>query len=165
MFRKLIHTSGDPTLTLLRAVLGVVFFAHGAQKALGWFGGSGFSGTMDMFTQNMHIPSFLAALVILAEFLGGIGLVVGLFARVAASGIAVVMLVAILMVHLPNGLFMNWTGAKAGEGFEFHLFALAISIAVMIRGAGELSMDRVLERSITGGRRMHIPLEPHPSRG
>src|SRR5271169_6941401 len=103
MFRKLISTSDDYTYTMVRLVLGVVFFAHGAQKMLGWFGGYGFSGTMNFFTQMMHIPPPLAFLAICAEFLGGLGLLVGLLARIAALGIAVNMAVAIATVHYQFG--------------------------------------------------------------
>jgi len=143
MFRKLMATSDDWTLTLLRLVLGVVFFAHGAQKMLGWWGGNGFSGTMGYFTHS-GIPAPLAFLAIAAEFFGGMGLVVGLLSRVAAFGIVVNMLVAVLTVHLPNGLFMNWSGAQKGEGFEYHLLAIALGIAIMVKGGGAVSMDRAL---------------------
>lgn len=144
MFRKLLATSDDWTLTLLRLVMGVVFFAHGAQKALGWFGGYGFSGTMGFFTNVMHIPAPFAFLAICAEFLGGIGLILGLLGRVAAFGIAVNMMVAVLMVHCHNGLFMNWSGQQKGEGIEYHLLALAIAITLMARGSGAFSVDRAL---------------------
>ena len=77
MFRKLLATSNDWTLTVLRLVMGMTFFMHGAQKMLGWFGGYGFPGTMGFFTNMMHIPAPFAVLAILAEFLGGIGLIVG----------------------------------------------------------------------------------------
>src|SRR3982074_3437025 len=99
MFRRLTNTTNDFAITILRLVLGIVFFAHGAQKTLGWFGGYGFTGTMGFFTGTLHLPPFFAFLAIAAEFLGGIGLIVGLLTRVAAFGIAVNMLVAILMVH------------------------------------------------------------------
>ena len=122
-FRKVIHTTDDHTLMALRVVLGVIFFAHGAQKALGWFGGAGFDQTLNMFTQGMHIPAFFAVLAIAAEFLGGIGLLLGLLTRIAAFGIAVNMIVAVVLVHSHNGLFMNWSGRQPGEGFEFHLLA------------------------------------------
>lgn len=146
MFRKLLATSDDWTLTLMRLVVGVVFFAHGAQKMLGWFGGYGFSGTMGYFTHS-GIPVPLAFLAIAAEFFGGMGLVVGLFSRVAAFGIVVNMVVAVLTVHLPNGFFMNWSGAQKGEGFEYHLLAIALGIAILVRGAGAASMDRALSRA------------------
>ncbi|HXY49566.1 MAG TPA: DoxX family protein [Terriglobales bacterium] len=144
MFRKLLATSHDWTLTWLRLVLGVVFFAHGAQKALGWFGGLGFSKTMAMFTTYMHIPAVFAFLAICAEFLGGIGLILGALGRVAAFGITCNMLVAIFKVHAGNGLFMNWAGNQKGEGFEYHLLALAITLTLMVRGSGALSVDHAL---------------------
>src|SRR5215468_2537446 len=139
MFRKLIGTTNELTLTILRLVLGVVFFAHGAQKALGWFGGYGFGGTMGYFTQQMHIPAPFAFLAICAEFFGGLGLIVGLLSRVAAFGILCNMVVAVATVHMANGLFMNWTGQQKGEGFEFHLLAIALLLVVLVRGAGALS--------------------------
>jgi len=144
MFRKLLATSDDWTLTLLRLVLGVVFFFHGAQKVLGWFGGYGFSGTMGFFTGVLHIPAPFAFLAICAEFLGGIGLIVGALGRIAAFGIATNMLVAIVMVHSHFGLFMNWSGQQKGEGFEYHLLAIAIALVLMARGSGRFSVDRAL---------------------
>ena len=111
---------------------------------LGWFGGYGFSGTMGFFTANMHIPAPLAFLAIAAEFFGGLGLILGCLTRVAASGIGINMLVAIVTVHGTFGLFMNWTGAQQGEGFEYHLLVLAMVAFLMIRGAGALSVDRAL---------------------
>jgi putative oxidoreductase len=144
MFRKLTATSDDPVMTILRLVLGVVFFFHGSQKVLGWFGGYGFSGTMNFFTHNMGIPAVFAFLAIAAEFLGSLGLILGLLARVAASGIIVDMVVAILMVHRANGIFMNWSGNQKGEGYEYHLLAIAIGLAVVIRGAGAFSVDRLI---------------------
>jgi putative oxidoreductase len=144
MIRKLMATDNDTAVTFLRLVLGVVFFAHGAQKALGWFGGYGFSGTMGFFTGMMHIPAFLAVLAIAAEFLGGLGLIVGLLTRVAAFGIFCNMVVAVVMIHHQFGFFMNWAGTQKGEGFEFHLLVLAITLFLMIRGGGAASVDRLL---------------------
>jgi putative oxidoreductase len=146
MFRKLISTSDDYAITIARLVLGVVFFAHGAQKMLGWFGGYGFSGTMGFFTQTMHIPAPLAFLAICAEFFGGLGLIVGFLSRVAAFGIAMNMLVAIFTVHIHNGFFANWSGQQKGEGIEYHLLALALLMLVMVKGAGALSVDRALSK-------------------
>jgi putative oxidoreductase len=144
MFRKLLATSNDWTLTLLRLVMGVIFFAHGAQKAFGWFGGYGFSGTMGFFTKMMHIPAPFAFLAICAEFLGGLGLILGALGRIAAFGIACNMMVAIMLVHHNFGLFMNWTGQQKGEGFEYHLLAIAIAVVLMARGSGAFSVDRAL---------------------
>ena len=146
MFRKLVSTSDDYAIAVARLVLGVVFFAHGAQKMLGWFGGYGFSGTMNFFTQMMHIPAPLAFLAICAEFFGGLGLIVGLLGRVAAFGISINMLVAIFTVHIHNGFFANWTGQQKGEGFEYHLLALALLLLIMAKGSGALSVDRALSK-------------------
>ena len=144
MFRKLITTDDNPATLILRLVLGVVFFAHGAQKLLGWFGGPGFSGTMGLFTGYLHIPAPFAVLAIAAEFLGGLGLILGFLTRIAAFGIAVNMLVAIAMVHRSFGFFMNWTGTQKGEGFEYHLLVLAMTTYLMIRGAGAFSVDHAI---------------------
>src|SRR5438093_5630099 len=142
MFRKLMATDDNPATAILRLALGVVFFAHGAQKMLGWFGGFGFSGTMSFFTGAMHIPAPFAFLAIAAEFFGGLGLILGFLTRIAAFGIAVNMVVAIATVHHSYGFFMNWTGTQKGEGFEYHLLVLAITAYLIIRGAGALSVDR-----------------------
>jgi putative oxidoreductase len=142
--RKLLSTSNDFTLTIVRLVLGVVFFAHGAQKMLGWFGGYGFQGTLGFFTGVLHIPTPFAVLAIFAEFFGGLGLIVGLLTRVAAFGIGVNMLVAILAVHAANGFFVNWSGTQKGEGYEYHLLVLAIVAYLLIRGAGAFSLDGAL---------------------
>src|SRR5580692_4589649 len=144
MLRKLFATEDSTATALLRFVLGVVFFAHGAQKMLGWFGGPGFSGTMRMFTGYMHIPAPFAFLAMSAEFFGGLGLIVGFLTRIAAFGIAVNMLVAVAMVHSNFGFFMNWSGTQKGEGFEYHLLVLAITTFLMVRGAGAYSLDRVI---------------------
>ena len=143
--KRLMGTSNDVALTILRVVLGVVFFAHGAQKMLGWFGGFGFHGTMGAFTQ-MGMPAALAFLIICTEFFGGLGLIVGLLTRIAALGIGGLMVGAIFMVHLPNGFFMNWMGTQKGEGFEYHLLALAMAGALLLRGAGAFSLDRALAK-------------------
>jgi putative oxidoreductase len=139
--KKLLATVDDNTLTLMRLILGVVFFLHGSQKLLGWFGGFGFSGTMNFFTSMLHVPAPFAVVAICAEFFGGIGLILGLLARVAAFGIATNMVVAVLLVHFANGPFMNWYGNQKGEGYEFHLLALALAIPIIIRGAGAFSVD------------------------
>jgi putative oxidoreductase len=138
---------------LLRLFLGVVFFPHGAQKALGWFGGPGFAGTMGAFTQQMHIPKRLAFLAIAAEFAGPLGLILGLLTRLAAFGIFADMLVAVAMVHRKVGFFMNWTGTQKGEGFEFHLLAIGMALALMIAGGGKLSADRALAGKLAGSQR------------
>jgi putative oxidoreductase len=143
--KRLLGTSNDVSLTILRLVLGVVFLAHGAQKMLGWFGGHGFHGTMASFT-GMGIPAPVAFLIICTEFFGGLGLIVGLLTRIASLGIAGLMIGAIFMVHLPNGFFMNWMGTQKGEGIEYHLLAIAMAAALLLRGAGKFSADHALSK-------------------
>jgi len=145
MLKRLMSTSDDVSLTILRLVLGVVFFAHGAQKMLGWFGGYGFHGTMGFFT-HMGMPAAVAFLIICTEFFGGLGLIVGLLTRIAALGIGCEMIGAIFMVHLPNGFFMNWVGSQKGEGFEYHLLVIAVAATLLLRGAGAFSVDRALTK-------------------
>ena len=144
MLRRLLVTDDSKTTAILRLVLGVVFFAHGAQKLLGWFGGPGFSGSMGMFTGYLHIPAPFAFLAIAAEFFGGLGLILGFLTRFAAIGIVMNMVVAIAMVHSTFGFFMNWSGTQKGEGFEYHLLVLAMTAFLMIRGAGAFSIDRAI---------------------
>jgi putative oxidoreductase len=146
MFKKLTSTSNDVALTILRLSMGVVYFAHGAQKMLGWFGGYGFSGTMGFFTHTVGLPAPVAFLVIITEFFGGLGLIFGFLTRIPALGIGVEMIIAVWMVHLPNGFFMNWTGTQKGEGFEYHLLAIAAAAVLLLRGAGAFSVDRALSK-------------------
>ncbi len=143
MVKGLLKTSNSIVDMLLRLTLAAVFFPHGAQKVLGWFGGYGLTATYGAFTQKMGIPGFLAALDFAAEFLGPIGLFFGFLTRVAAFGIFCVMATVVWMVHYNMGFFMNWEGTMpAGkEGFEFHLLALGLCLAVMARGGGALSID------------------------
>src|SRR5580700_420801 len=148
MIRKLTTTDNDMAATILRLVLGVIFFAHGAQKLLGWFGGYGFNGTMGFFTHQMGIPAPLAFLAIAAEFFGGLGLILGFLGRIAAFGIMCNMLVAVVMVHGANGLFMNWAGNQKGEGFEYHLLAIAIGLLILFKGSGAMSVDRLLTEDL-----------------
>ena len=156
MFRKLVATDNDYATTILRLVLGLIFFAHGAQKMLGWFGGYGFSGTMGFFTGVMHIPAPFAFLAIAAEFFGSIGLIFGFLTRIAGFGILSNMLVAIAMVHHHFGFFMNWTGLQKGEGYEYHLLVLALAVYLIIRGAGAVSVDRLLSAETTRLAQFHV---------
>jgi putative oxidoreductase len=146
MLKRLLQTTNDPVFTIIRLMLGLVFFAHGAQKMLGWFGGYGFSGTLSAFsTSGMPIP--LALFVILTEFFGSVALICGAFARVASGAIALLMVGAIAMVHAHFGFYMNWFGQQKGEGFEYHLLAIGLAVAVLVRGAGSFSIDGLLSKS------------------
>src|SRR5204863_4427942 len=135
---------------ILRLVLGTVFFAHGAQKVLGWFGGQGLEPTVQGFIKG-GIPLPLAYLVCFTEFLGGLGLIVGVLARLSALGIGIIMLVAILKVHLANGFFMNWFGNQKGEGFEYHLLVLGMASMILLAGPGRIALvdieSRLLRRA------------------
>ncbi len=144
MLCKITATQKDYALTLARLILGLVFFMHGSQLVLGWFGGYTFPGTVHMFKVGMGIPAPLAALAILAQFLGGIGLLVGLLSRIAVIGIAVDMIVAVFMYHIHVGFFMNWGGVLHGEGYEYHLLVLALCIVIFCNGSGALSIDGLL---------------------
>ncbi|HEX7120652.1 MAG TPA: DoxX family protein [Longimicrobiales bacterium] len=140
-----LRTEDDIIPTLLRITLGVVIFPHGAQKLLGWFGGPGYSVTMEALTGMVGLPWVIAFLVIVIEFFGALALIVGLFGRAAALGVATVMVGAVMAGgHLANGFFMNWFGTQAGEGFEYHLLAIGLALAVLLRGSGAASVDRLL---------------------
>ena len=145
MLHKLIATTNDATYTVARLVLGLVFFLHGAQLTLGWFGGYPFMDTVHTFHEGMGIPTALAALAILAQFLGGIALLIGLLSRVAVIGIALDMLVAIFMYHIHIGFFMNWSGQLHGEGYEYHLLVLVLCVVLFIKGSGAASVDLLLQ--------------------
>jgi len=136
----LTSTQNDYPLAFSRILLGAVFFAHGAQKVLGWFGGSGFSGTFEEFAK-FGMPAFVALFAIFVEFFGGLSLLWGLFPRVAAVAIIVEMVGAILTFHIKNGFFMNWTGQQKGEGIEYHIVTIALALLIAVQGAGALSID------------------------
>jgi putative oxidoreductase len=143
MIEVLVSTNPDWVLTIARLVIGVIFFAHGAQKVLGWYGGAGFSATLRILTVQLKLPAPIAVLVISAEFFGGLGLIVGLLSRIAALGILLAMLGAIAMVHFRYGLFMDWFGNQKGHGIEYHLLVIALAFVVIVKGAGAFSIDHV----------------------
>lgn len=140
--KKFLRSSNDVTIALMRLVLGIIFLGHGGQKAMGWFSGHGWNATMQVFTGMMHFPAFFAACAILAEFVGGILLIIGFLSRLAALAIAINMMVAILKVHLHNGLL----GGAQGPGFEYPLALLALCVLIIMKGGGALSIDRLIAR-------------------
>jgi putative oxidoreductase len=146
--RKLFETDEAWTGLILRVMLGVVMFPHGAQKLLGWYGGFGFAGTLGHFTEQMHLPWLVALLVIIGESFGSLGLLIGLLTRFTAASMALIMVGAIGLVHWPNGFFMNWSGKQAGEGYEYHLLVIAICAALVITGAGKWSVDSVIAKKL-----------------
>ncbi len=143
--RAILATDDGAAPLLARVTLGVVMFPHGAQHALGWFGGYGFAGTLGWMTGTLGIPGPAAALAIVVELVAPVALVLGIAGRLAALGILGLMLGA-LVTHVPNGLFMNWFGAlpAGAEGFEYHLLTLALAAVVAVVGCGARSLDRRL---------------------
>ena len=126
-------------LTVLRVLVGIIFAAHGSQKLFGWFGGGGLAGTAQWMESIGLAPGTLMALLSGGtEFFGGLALIIGLLARPAALGLTFTLLVAIFTVHISNGLFM------ANNGYEFALALLGGALAVLLEGAGKLSVDRAI---------------------
>jgi putative oxidoreductase len=133
------------SLLIVRVVLGVIFFAHGAQKVFGWFGGPGLRGTIDYFKQSLGIPPAATVLAALIECLGGLAMIVGFLVRPTAVGLIVVMLVAIAKVHWAHGFFLNWSLEPGkGHGFEMNLALIGMALALLVGGAGVLSIDRLI---------------------
>ncbi len=146
LWTRLTATTQNSSLFVLRITLALVMFPHGAQKLFGWFGGYGFEGTMGFFTETMGIPWIFGFLAIMAESVGALALLFGFMGRLSAFGIGFVILVAMLTSHLDYGFFMNWSGAQAGEGLEYHLLVIGMSIALIIGGSGAWSVDRKLSQ-------------------
>ncbi|MCH8013811.1 MAG: DoxX family protein [Candidatus Dadabacteria bacterium] len=149
MIEKILKTDrGDWGALIARVFLGVVILPHGLQKLLGLFGGYGFSATVEYFSST-GIPGLIGVLIVLAESFGALFLIAGLLSRISAAGIALIMLGAIVMVHSQFGFFMNWFGAQAGEGFEYHLLALGLALVVIVKGGGKWALDGEVSKMIT----------------
>jgi len=148
--RALLQTRADWVPAVQRVTLGGVVLAHGLQKALGWFGGGGISGTVEFFQNVLHLPAALALLVTFSDFIGSLALIAGFMTRVAALGTGLVMVGAVATLHAKNGFFMNWFGNQPGEGYEFHLLALALVVALVRSGGGRASVDAKLTHWIRG---------------
>ena len=145
--KYLFQTNDNFSYWVPRVILGCVFLPHGAQKLFGWFGGFGFTNTMTYFTQTAGLPWIIAFLIIMGESLGSLGLIVGFFTRLSALGLICIMVGAIITVHIPNGFFMNWFGKQAGEGFEYHLLVIGMSIPLLISGGGKYSVDLLINKN------------------
>jgi putative oxidoreductase len=145
MISSIFHTSDEVGAFIARITLGIVILPHGLQKLLGLFGGAGFSGTVDFFVSS-GIPAFIAVLIIIGESFGALGLIFGFLSRLAALGITIVQIGAIITIHLHNGFFMNWTGTKTGEGFEYALLAIGLGLIVLIEGGGIWSIDGAIAK-------------------
>ena len=142
MLKKMLATDDDRVVALLRIALGVVMFSHGAGKVLGWFGGGGISGTFAFMHGMLGVPALFAYLAIFGEFFASLGLIFGLFGRLSAAGIFAIQTGALLMVHVHNG----WSGGR-GAGIEYSAMAIPLAIAIIIRGSGAWSVDRVIAKS------------------
>jgi len=149
MIEKILKTDrGDWGALIARVFLGVVILPHGLQKLLGLFGGYGFSATVEYFSST-GIPGLIGVLIVLRESFGALFLILGLLSRISAAGIALIMLGAIVMIHSQFGFFMNWFGAQAGEGFEYHLLALGLALVVIVKGGGKWALDGEISKMIT----------------
>lgn len=141
LIKSVLTTRAGYALTILRVIVGIALIAHGSQKLFGAFGGYGLEGTAQYMESLGLTPGYLMALLSGgAEFFGGLGLLFGLLARPAAALVTVLLLVAIFTVHIGNGFFM------ANNGFEYALALLGGALAVLIEGAGKLSLDRLIAR-------------------
>ena len=145
--KYLFQTNDNFSYWVPRVILGCVFLPHGAQKLFGWFGGFGFSNTMTYFTQTAGLPWIIAGLIVMGESLGALGLILGVCTRLSALGLICIMVGAIITVHIPNGFFMNWFGKQAGEGFEYHLLVIGMSIPLLISGGGKYSVDMLIHKN------------------
>lgn len=147
MFQQLIQTQQDWSGLIARVVLGLVILPHGAQHLLGWFGGYGFSGTMNYFTETRHLPWIIAFLTIAIEFVGSLSLVAGFGSRIMAFAMIVLMLGIVFSTHWQHGFFMDWYGKNPEpfyEGFEYHLLAIGLGLVVLVSGGGKWSVDGLL---------------------
>ena len=142
----LFQTNDKFSYWIPRVILGCVMLPHGAQKLFGWFGGFGFTNTMTYFTQTTGLPWIIAFLIVMGESLGSLGLILGFFTRLSALGLICIMVGAIITVHIPNGFFMNWFSKQAGEGFEYHLLVIGMSIPLLISGGGKYSLDGLINK-------------------
>ena len=144
MKNKIFNTSDNWTGLATRLTIGLILFPHGAQKMLGLFGGYGFGGTMAYFTDTLHLPAIIGFLVIIIEFLGSLALIAGFGIRIWAALTIILMISIIITTHLDNGFFMNWSGNQKGEGFEYHLLIIGLSITTLISGSGKYSVDKAI---------------------
>jgi putative oxidoreductase len=139
MIEKLLQTDADYACTFLRTIAGIIIFPYGMQKLLGWFDGVGIKGTLEQMRVR-KIPQFIGWLIVIGQSLGSIGLIFGFLGRIAAGGLFIIFIGA-LIVHLPDGWAMNWFGTKNGEGIEYHVLLLSLLFIVIVRGSGAMSVD------------------------
>jgi len=142
MKKYLFNTEESWAGTIIRVMLGIVMFPHGAQKLLGWFGGFGFTGTMEFLTGSVGLPWIVGFFVITLEFFGAIALILGFATRIIGISFFFLLLGIVFTSHTDHGFFMNWLGTQKGEGVEYFLLALGMSLALAVTGGGRMSLDR-----------------------
>lgn len=145
MKKIIFSTSGQLSPLFLRAFLAIVLFPHGAQKMLGWFGGYGFTATMNYFTETEGLPRLVGLLVIMIEFVGPIALILGFATRIWSAAIFFLAAGIIVTSH-SDYFFMNWFGNQPAEGMEYFLLMLGMSATLTVSGAGRYSLDHFLDR-------------------
>ena len=150
MKNRLFNTDNSWAMVILRIVLGLVVFPHGAQKLLGWFGGYGFKGTMNYFTETVGLPWILGFIVIMLEFFGALALIAGAATRIIAALYIVIATGIIYTSSFQHGFFMNWFGNQAGEGYEYFLLWLAMAFSLVLSGGGKYSVDKLIVKPNVG---------------
>jgi putative oxidoreductase len=144
--KALLQTKGHLSGVIIRLTLGIVILAHGCQLLPGWFGGYGFSGSMNYLTTNEHLPWLVGLMVILLQFFGALFILVGFAGRLMGVAMIGLFIGMILTTHLDHGFFMNWGGNKNGEGFEYHLLVIGLSVLLVLNGSGRFSVDYFLTK-------------------
>ena len=142
--KTILKTNSNIGFSIARLTLGLVIFPHGAQKLLGLFGGYGYTATMELFTSQMELPSFVAFSIIMIEFFGSISLILGLFSRFWALSLAGMFISIIYTTQLEHGFFMNWFGNQAGEGYEYSLLIIGLALSIIVNGSGKWSLDKLI---------------------
>jgi len=150
MKQKIFGTNNSWAGLITRLTIGLILFPHGAQKMLGWFGGYGFAGTMAFFTGTVHLPWIIGFIVILIEFAGMLLLIAGFAGRIWSALTIILMTGILLTSHIDNGFFMNWFGNQKGEGYEFDLLVIGLSVATLINGSGKFSIDQLITKQQAG---------------
>ena len=146
MKNKIFNTNNDLTGLIIRLTLGLILFPHGAQKMLGIFGGYGFSGTMNFFTGTLNLPWIIGFFVIIIEFVGALSFIAGFASRIW-SALTIILFIGIIFTsHLDNGFFMNWFGNQKGEGYEYHLLIIGLSLATLVNGSAKYSADKLINK-------------------
>lgn len=135
------------SLFLLRLTLTVVIFPHGAQLLLGWYGGFGFEATMNYFTEVANLPYIIGYLVIMIQFFGSLMLLLGVAVRINAFAMFVIFIGMIITSHLEYGFFMNWFGNQKGEGYEYHLLVLGITLPLILKGSGKYAVEKIFSKN------------------